>query len=727
MNSGLHTFIDIFSADFLIGEENVRLEKIVIPIIQRDYAQGRDDPEVERVRKRFLDSLKNAITEKAITLDFVYGDISTDGIMTPLDGQQRLTTLFLLHWYAAKKENVSAEESAFLNNFSYATRYSARDFCSLLTNEYKPSFEKVLSEELVDQAWFPLGWKNDPTISSMLVMLDSIHSVFKETENIWESLKNGAVSFYFLPIKDMGLTDELYIKMNSRGKPLTQFEHFKAELEHGLREIDDNIAKRIMRKIDIDWTDMLWQYRGEDNVTDDEFLRYFRFVCDIICYKSGGTTQGKSNDEFDLQKEYFSKDSENVIFNITMLESYFDCWCHLDGQRPEEVLSEFISDEHEAGKIIIERHSELSIFHDCLKNYADVISGNGNRSFPLNKIILLFAIVTYLQNKDTVAKKEFSRRLRIINNLIKNSEDEISDSEHRRSGNRMPAILRQVEKLVITGAIDLSIEKTFNTTQLEEEIDKEKWLNVHPMLSERLFKLEDHTLLQGQVGIVGLDNPILFDRFEALFRCDWDLVDRALMSVGFYAQKEKGWRHQIGTRSRRNINAWRRLFHKSNNTGFEKTKQVLSELLLSEQDFTDVILKKVIDKFIEDSQKKCEFTIRYYYVKYECFRPGSYEKYTWEDPVNKPYELAVMQTETKWSENTYQPFLKAIDENRLSRDYLGQCIILDDMYIECENDAYVIKNNDTDEELKRYVIKQNDQGVDVEDRILLFKQFYPSI
>ena len=44
----------------------------------------------------------------------------------------------------------------------------------------------------------------------------------------------------------MGLTDELYIKMNSRGKPLTQFEHFKAELERKIRRIDENLANRIM-------------------------------------------------------------------------------------------------------------------------------------------------------------------------------------------------------------------------------------------------------------------------------------------------------------------------------------------------------------------------------------------------------------------------------------------------------------------------------------------------
>ena len=269
MGTALHTFIDIFSADFSIGEENVQLNKIVIPIIQRDYAQGRKDSDVRRIRLRFLDSLKKAITNKPITLDFVYGDIDENGVMTPLDGQQRLTTLFLLHWYAAKRESINKDEYGFLSNFSYETRYSARDFCDLIVNKYTPSFTQSISEEIIDQAWFPLDWTKDPTISSMLVMLDGIHNMFAEVPDIWNSLKNGAISFYFLPIKDMGLTDELYIKMNSRGKPLTQFEHFKAELEQGLREIDENIAKRVMRKIDIDWTDMLWRYRGTDNVTDD--------------------------------------------------------------------------------------------------------------------------------------------------------------------------------------------------------------------------------------------------------------------------------------------------------------------------------------------------------------------------------------------------------------------------------------------------------------------------
>ena len=118
MSTTLHSFIDIFDSIFETDSLPVKVSKIVIPIIQRDYAQGRENPEVNRVRNRFLDSLYGAVTEHPITLDFVYGDIDENGIMTPLDGQQRLTTLFLLHWYAAKKEHIPESEWAFLYNFN---------------------------------------------------------------------------------------------------------------------------------------------------------------------------------------------------------------------------------------------------------------------------------------------------------------------------------------------------------------------------------------------------------------------------------------------------------------------------------------------------------------------------------------------------------------------------------------------------------------------------------
>lgn len=725
MATALHTFVDIFNSSFDAGEETVQLQKIVIPIIQRDYAQGRKDPDIERVRSRFLDSLYKAVTETPITLDFVYGDIDQNGIMTPLDGQQRLTTLFLLHWYAAKKEAVCYEEYAFLNNFSYETRYSARDFCSFLV-KYTPSFEQKLSEEIINQSWFPLDWKKDPTISSMLVMLDSIQVQFAACENLWDALKSGAISFYFLPIKDMGLTDELYIKMNSRGKPLTLFEHFKAELERELKLVDPSAAKRILKKIDIDWTDMLWQYRGDDNVTDDEFLRYFKYVCDIICYHAGGTPQGRSNDEFVLLKEYFSLKNENVMENIATLEAYFDCWYKLSrNESPTSFISRFVSYAHEPGKIQIETRYQIDIFHDCLTTYAD--STGRRRTFPLNRIVLLYAITTYLLNCDFVTEEQFARRLRVVNNLIQNSEDEISDSEARASGNRMPAILAQVDSIIINGCIDGAIEKNFNPNQLTEETKKLVWTYENPDKAEMLYRLEDHPLLQGQISIIGLDNHAYFDAFAKLFSCNLDKIDCALMAVGFYPQREQNnWRYQFGSSSTRNTTAWRTLFHMSRNAGFNETSKILVELLTKCVEFNDAELSDIADQYLVKCEADGLYTWRYYYIKYKVFRPGSYGKYSNDRYPKCDYLFSVMQTQSHWSENTYIPYFKEVDETHLSRDHKGQRLVYGDTYMVCENSAYVLRSAEDDSEIDRITITQNSDSIDTEDRIAVLRDYLQS-
>ncbi len=721
MNTTQHSFMDIFNTTITDNGEDVKLQKIIIPIIQRDYAQGRRDPDIDRVRERFLDSLYEAVNGKPITLDFVYGDINADGVMTPLDGQQRLTTLFLLHWYAAKRGNISGEECGFLGNFGYETRYSARYFCKELV-AFEPVFDGKLSDEIINQAWFPLDWKKDPSISSMLVMLNDIDRKFKNVENLWEKLKEGAITFYFLPIRDMGLTDELYIKMNSRGKPLTRFEHFKAELERCIKKVNKETSKRVMRKIDRDWTDMLWRYRDagngsvDDAVTDDEFLKYFRFICDVICYEGGESPQGKSSDEFNLLTEYFTgKDAEK---NTEILESYFDCWCRIDGyDSPTTFLEAFMSHKHEPGKVLVDGRYKIDIFEDCLHSYAD--KSGRLRQFPLGRIVLLFAITCFLRNRNQISDDVFVQRLRCVNNLIQNSEDEVSD---RLDRNRIPAILQQTNAIMLTGEIDDSIDNSFNVSQISEEKEKKVFLESNPDLAEKVYSLEDHPNLKGQISVIGLDHLDYAGRFRSLFTCSLDLIDCALMSVGNYGQQERNrWRWQYGSKGMQI--AWDELFHMSGNYGFDNTKKVLIELLSKAEEFTNDSLKDIVDAFIQECEKESVFPWRYYYVKYNVFRPGSYGKYSNSKAAESPYMVSVMQTKSQWSSNTYMPYLKEADDRHLDKDSMGQRLVYGDNHIICINTGYLLRKNDSEEVIETVDVKQNDEGVDIEDRILVLKEY----
>src|SRR5690606_12807013 len=149
--------------------------KIIVPIIQRDYAQGRkDDLKIEQIRKTFIQHLLEKINQNShkSELDFVYGSV-VDEQLKLLDGQQRLTTLFLLHWYLAWKSDAILDKTfqEKLLRFSYETRTSSRDFIKSLI-EQAPNLKciwdhdhtKKLSERIENEAWYFSIWKKDPTV-----------------------------------------------------------------------------------------------------------------------------------------------------------------------------------------------------------------------------------------------------------------------------------------------------------------------------------------------------------------------------------------------------------------------------------------------------------------------------------------------------------------------------------------------------------------------------------
>ncbi len=517
----------------------------------------------------------------------------------------------------------------------------------------------------------------------------------------------------------MGLTDEIYIKMNSRGKPLTQFEHFKAEFEHSLEKIDKTACKRVINKIDREWTDLLWPYRGDNNIIDDEFLRYFRFICDIICYKQNGSP--KISDEFELVKEYFS--SEDAVTNLTILESFFDCWLKI--QKDEQPFTEFfeshIAHEHQPGKITVESRYVIDVFEDCLRNYGELISGR-NRKFPLNRTVLLYAVITYLLHKDILTEDEFGLRLRHIHNLIQNSPDEISDSEARQGGNRMPAIIKQVEHIILTGEIypDEEITINFNANQLSEERDKILWIQDNPEKAEVLFEIEDHPLLHGQIGVIGLDNIDLAPRFQSLFDCDWDNVNCAMLAIGNYGQQESNnWRWQFGSK---NDSSWEFLFHMGAAKNFDSTKAVLLQLLNKEESFNDVYLKSIKEEYIIKCESDNHYDWRYYWLKYDSFRDTKYGKYYFESSsLDEPYRTVLMKTRSYISESSFVPYLFEIDSAHISQNDYGRSLVYDKFYVKNLNDSFVFYSAVDNSLLKTVMIPQ-ENSIDTVNRVELGKK-----
>ena len=114
-------------------------------------------------------------------------------------------------------------------------------------------------------------------------------------------------------------------------------------------------------------------------------------------------------------------------------------------------------------------------------------------------------------------------------------------------------------------------------------------------------------------------------------------------------------------------------------------------------------------------------------MKYKSFRPGSFGKYSNIDVLNKPYLFSVMQTKSQWSSNTYMPYLKEADEQHLSRDSMGQRLVYGDRHIICQNSAFELRDNETEEILETMPIHQNEDGIDVENRIEVLKRFIDKV
>lgn len=263
--------------------ELLEKNKIEIPIIQRDYAQGRKDK--QEIRNNFLQALYQSVENKnPIKLDFIYGSMKGDSFQ-PLDGQQRLTTLFLLHWYALiKSKLLNTDNIDILKKFVYETRISSREFCNTLISKPITLDETtILSSKIIDSSWFFLSWKKDPTIDAMLRTIDDIHRMFYNVEDLWQKLTSkNLISFYHVKLENIGLTDDLYIKMNARGKLLSPFENFKASFQKRINDekwdVDKDFTKSFAYKIDSIWTDLFWSYRSNDNNIDISFIKFIATI-----------------------------------------------------------------------------------------------------------------------------------------------------------------------------------------------------------------------------------------------------------------------------------------------------------------------------------------------------------------------------------------------------------------------------------------------------------------
>lgn len=388
--------------------------RVVIPGIQRHYVQGANNPKAESVRKLFIKEIFTAIEEKQneFNLHFIYGPINTDGedSFVPVDGQQRLTTLWLIARYAAEKAEPSDRKDllSLLSRFTYEDRINAKRFCQALTCEdSRWDFTQDPNPDILCQDWFVDYWKEDETVASMIRMLSTIHEEWNKHQDTItaEDVLEAIASKIRFNLKIDAFGDDIYMKMNARGLQLTQWENFKGKFSEDLCED----KKEWWVKETEELSNRFFTCSDEQHELPDN--AFFALYARIMAYEAreSGVDCGNS---------------------IKQLAAYtHNTWSQIELPFvPYSDFSGITNNESIASTIAA---TCVKMIKTVLERYQKIVPYFGDRTLfetffhPKNKNDLDFTLCCYEYFKkfDNIETKDFLKALRLMWNILENVPD----------------------------------------------------------------------------------------------------------------------------------------------------------------------------------------------------------------------------------------------------------------------------------------------------------------
>ena len=353
----------------------------------------------------------------------------------------------------AAREGRLTEAAETLTRFTYEVRHSSRVFCKQLVSFCPDQFDKPVKDTIINQPWFFTAWINDPTIQAMLTMLNAIQqkAAAFDLPPVWDQLTSdrSPIVFHQLSMENLGLPDDLYIKMNARGKELTDFEYFKVRFSEIL---DRQQAQAFNQKIDQVWSDLFWDLYKDSpladiaQAVDAGIMRFFSYMTDLIIVRNN---LDKLNGE-DILTRYriLYRDPDHAAFLFGTL----DLFCSMKQNRPDFFQSIFSTDRDAwiDNKV---RLFFIDALPDLLKKCADKYDPKlRNNPFSIGEQLLLYACILHLKGQT----EHFSARIRKLRNLIAASEDNLR-------GEFLPSLVQSVQELIVDGT--LSVENRFAKTQ----------------------------------------------------------------------------------------------------------------------------------------------------------------------------------------------------------------------------------------------------------------------
>lgn len=304
-----YTLAELFSGD----------RRIIIPDLQRDYCWGNEDNKKSTGENGELvsDFVNNLLTQfeeyqkkndkDFLNLGLFYGYEVPANHIQLCDGQQRLTTLYLLLGMINKetienKDNQLTEGKIrryLISDFeykhddkepylNYAIRESSLYFLSdLVCHFFIANKDNVKTIKSAD--WYFDYYNLDPSIQSMLKALEKIESLLEGKSSdcvaFGEWLLN-KVTFLYFDMENRKNGEETFVVINTTGESLSSTQNLKPlVLQEKNVNFDNTGFKDGEKGIDECWEEIetwFWQKREGDNDTADagfaELLRWISII-----------------------------------------------------------------------------------------------------------------------------------------------------------------------------------------------------------------------------------------------------------------------------------------------------------------------------------------------------------------------------------------------------------------------------------------------------------------
>ena len=471
--------------------------RVVIPGIQRHYVQGANNPKAESVRKQFIKEIFTAIEKKQneFNLHFIYGPINTNGedSFVPVDGQQRLTTLWLIARYAAEKAEPSDRKDllSLLSRFTYEDRINAKRFCQALTCEdSRWDITQDPNPDILCQDWFVDYWKEDETVASMIRMLSTIYEEWnKHQDSITaEDILEAIASKIRFNLKIDAFGDDVYMKMNARGLQLTQWENFKGKFSEDLCEDKKEWWVKEMEEL----SNRFFTCSDEQHELPDN--AFFALYARIMAYEAKKTGVDCGN-------------------GIKELAAYtHNTWSQIE--LPFVPYSDFSGITNNESIASTVAATCVKMIKTVLDRYQEIVPYFGDRTLfetffhPKNKNDLDFTLCCYEYFKkfDNIETKDFLKALRLMWNILENVQDnrvelvkKIIDLEDKT------LYSRQIKKIIGSNApeqaeeeAEKAIQMHYNDKSMPNDWNEEKlgsWSN----WNDAIEKAEEYAFFHGSI------------------------------------------------------------------------------------------------------------------------------------------------------------------------------------------------------------------------------------